>query len=474
MNNKESEKLEFKSSFSDWKAIIISLCAFANKKGGQVSVGLNDDGKFTNMKLGKNTIEDFVNKLRNHTDPILYPSINVKTFGLGEIVEIEIPESDLKPVFAFDKAYIRVGKSNVKLTASEVRKLIKAYTLPDYDEAVMDEERKDIELDIDMIDRLNKKYFMYEDLSTEGILERLEVLKKGKLSNAGYLCFVKRNRYIPSAVIKAARFKGNSMTRFIDMKDFDNNLIEAVDNILEFIRRHINMEVVIDGGSHRKETWEYPIEGLREAVINAVVHRDYSDPGNIQVRIFDDTLEVWSPGTLPKEINIQTLLKENRSIPRNRSIARIFFLIGFIENWGTGFPRIVEACRANGNPMPEFEEKAGAFVITFYKRRINEGISEGINEGLNEGLNEGINEGLNEGINEGINERINGGLNGGINGGINGLYDYITDHPGQRIIEMSMELNIPEKTLERWIRSLKEQGKIIFRGSKKTGGYFRI
>jgi ATP-dependent DNA helicase RecG len=86
------------------------------------------------------------------------------------------------------------------------------------------------------------------------------------------------------------------------------------------------------------------------------------------------------------------------------------------------------------------------FGFTFYKRRINEGINEGLNEGLN----------------------------GGINGGINRLYDYIEGHPGQRITEMSIELNIPGKTLERWIRSLKEQGKIIFKGSKKTGGYFRI
>jgi ATP-dependent DNA helicase RecG len=323
--------------------------------------------------VGKSTIEDFVNKLRNHTDPVLYPSVNVKTFGLGEIVSIQIPESDQKPVFAFDRAYIRVGKTNIKLNAAEVRKMIKAYTLPDYDEAVMNINHELIELDTDMILSLNKEYFKFKGLSSsDEILNRLDVIKEGKLTNAGYLCFAKKVHYIPAASIKAARFKGNSMSTFIDMKNFDSNLISAVDDILEFISRHINMKVIINGDAHRKEIWDYPIAALREAVINAVVHRDYSDPGNIQVRIFDDIIEVWSPGRLPKEIDISKLLIENRSIPRNRNLARIFFQVGLIENWGTGFHRMTEACHKNGNPLPLFEEKAGAFVITFKIRNPNE------------------------------------------------------------------------------------------------------
>lgn len=112
MEKIESEKLEFKSSFAEWKEAIISLCAFANKKGGKVIIGMNDNGVASGIQVGKNTIEDFANKIKNHTDPILYPSINVKTFGLGEIIEIEVSESDNKPVFAFDRAYVRVGKTN--------------------------------------------------------------------------------------------------------------------------------------------------------------------------------------------------------------------------------------------------------------------------------------------------------------------------------------------------------------------------
>lgn len=124
---KESEKLELKASFGEWKEIIVSLSAFANKNGGLVVVGVSDSGEPMHMQMGKSTIEDFVNKLKANTDPILYPSINIKTFGLGDIVEIHIPKSDNKPVFAFDKAWERVGKSNVKLSTSRLRELILRY-----------------------------------------------------------------------------------------------------------------------------------------------------------------------------------------------------------------------------------------------------------------------------------------------------------------------------------------------------------
>ena len=129
---RESETLEKKSSFAARKEIIISLSVFANKKGGKVVVGLDEQGNPTGLSIGRDTLEEIANKIKMHTDPILYPSINVKTFGPGEIVEIEIPESNNKPVFDFKKANVRVGKTNQKLSATEIRDLVKRYTLPDF------------------------------------------------------------------------------------------------------------------------------------------------------------------------------------------------------------------------------------------------------------------------------------------------------------------------------------------------------
>ena len=102
---KETEKLELKTSFSEWKEIIISLVAFANRNGGKIVVGVNDTGEFINMQVGKSTIEDFVNKVKQHTDPVLYPSINVKEFGLGEYVEIEIGHHNRIPLWLLGFLY---------------------------------------------------------------------------------------------------------------------------------------------------------------------------------------------------------------------------------------------------------------------------------------------------------------------------------------------------------------------------------
>ncbi|MFH1320720.1 MAG: ATP-binding protein [Bacteroidota bacterium] len=154
----------------------------------------------------------------------------------------------------------------------------------------------------------------------------------------------------------------------------------------------------------------------------------------MQIRIFDDSLEVWSPGTLPKEINVKTLLTENRSIPINKILAKIFYSIKLIENWGTGFQRIANACSENNNPPPEFNEKTGAFVITFYKKKQNEGVNEGVNL----------------------------------------LREKIRNDPGKRTNELSKLINVPQKTIERWIKKLKKEKKIEFRGNPKTGGYYTI
>ena len=108
------------------------------------------------------------------------------------------------------------------------------------------------------------------------------------------------------------------------MKDFNSSLVLAVDEVLDFIKRHISMEVIFLGKAERDDVWDYPLDSLKEAIINALVHRDYFDSGNIQIRIFDNRLEIWSPGLLPKEIDIKNLFKEHRSIPRNKEIVKIF------------------------------------------------------------------------------------------------------------------------------------------------------
>lgn len=191
----ESEKIELKATFNEWREVIVSLVAFANRRGGKVIVGIKDNGDLANSTLGKNTIEDFVNKIKNHTDPALYPSVTEKTFGPGQIVEIVVTESDTKPVFAFNQAYIRVGKTNQKLSNTELRELIKRYTLTDFD------------------NHLFPKKSPLSDFD-ETLLKNFPDFNRLKLTNADYLCFIKTNSYFPNAIVKLGRFKGKTMADF--------------------------------------------------------------------------------------------------------------------------------------------------------------------------------------------------------------------------------------------------------------------
>jgi ATP-dependent DNA helicase RecG len=220
------------------------------------------------------------------------------------------------------------------------------------------------------------------DMPLEEALEKLELRRDGQLTRAAILLFGREpQRFLRQSEVRVARFKGTEPLHFLDMKVIEGGLIAQRAAIVEFIQRHISMAAEVKG-LEREERWEYPLEALREAVTNALCHRDYRDPGNVQVRIFDDRLEVWNPGTLPPELSLEALRRTHRSVPRNRLIAHAFFLIKFIEQWGTGTLRMIEVCREAGLPEPEFAELSGAFVVTFRKSKLTREYLTGL--GLNE------------------------------------------------------------------------------------------
>lgn len=145
--------------------------------------------------------------------------------------------------------------------------------------------------------------------------------------------------------------------------------------------RHINKSAWIAPMKiERQEKWEYPPDAVREAIVNAVCHRDYESTANIQIRIFDDKIEIWGCGPLPEPLTPADLKREHKSIPRNPLIAKCFFLIKYIEQWGTGTNRMIDKCLDYGLPEPLFEEIAGDFVVTFKKSHINNGILKELNE----------------------------------------------------------------------------------------------
>jgi ATP-dependent DNA helicase RecG len=216
------------------------------------------------------------------------------------------------------------------------------------------------------------------DLDTETpvdtALESLELLKDGRPTNAAILFFGRNpQKFIDSAEIRCAKFRGDDVTQpYADMKVIRGSIVAQIDQTEIFIRDNIAKAAWMPKEKfEREESWEYPPDAFREAVINAVCHRDYQSSGNVQVSIFTNSLEILNPGLLPSTLTIESLKRRHSSRPRNRLIADLLFRIKYIERWGSGTTKMIRVCRDLGVPEPEFHEQDEDFMVTFRRSSVN-------------------------------------------------------------------------------------------------------
>lgn len=205
-------------------------------------------------------------------------------------------------------------------------------------------------------------------LSIKPLLKNLVLLSDKRLPCNGAVLLFARNpqQYFPEAQAKCARFVGTTSVKFLDEQTFEGNILSQMDKALAFVARNIRQEIRITGKPEREIYPEYPPEAVREAIINALCHRDYAAVGTIQVRIYDDRLEVWNPGTLPQDLTIENLYNEHPSRPRNPRLAQALYRARLIEHWGTGTLRMIKVCNERGINL-EFRSEAGVFKVCFQK-----------------------------------------------------------------------------------------------------------
>lgn len=185
-------------------------------------------------------------------------------------------------------------------------------------------------------------------------------------SIGGILLFgVDKENVMPDAKIKCARFRGKKSTEFLDVFETSAGLIQTVNKTVAFISRHTTQGIKIGTTTHEKVP-EYPDLAIREAVINAVVHADYSIKGmNVRVGVYDDRIEITNPGSLPFGISMEHIFSGISKL-RNRVVGRVFHELRLIEQWGTGISRIRETCHNANLPEPVFEELGTSFRVTLY------------------------------------------------------------------------------------------------------------
>jgi len=361
----ESETLEYKEKFDE--RTLESAAAFANTKGGIVLIGISDNGTVKGIQLGKESQKNWANQISQSTEPRVIPEIEVCELDGKSVVAIRIKEHPIKPVSLKGRCYKRAGNSNRILTLQEIAQIHLHSTGMSWDKlSARDAQINDINLEkikrYIKISRETGRRKIGDDEDPIQVLEKLDLLKDGIPTWAAILLFRKDpHRFVSQAAIHCGRFKEETIV--IDDRMIEGTIIEQIDEAMDFIRKNINVEFVMTGRPEREQVWDYPLEALREAVINAVCHRDYTISSNVEIRIYDDRLVVWSPGGLPLGITLEELYKPHSSELRNKGIAEIFYDMELIEQWGSGIDKMREGCRTAGLPEPVFEEYQGFRVI---------------------------------------------------------------------------------------------------------------
>jgi len=361
----ESETVEFKASFD--KEVLETSAAFANTKGGIILIGVSDRGEIKGIQIGKETLKDWANQISQSTEPRIIPEIELGEADRENLAVIWIKEFPIKPVSVKGRCFRRVGNSNRVMQAHEIAEMHFQSTGLSWDKLpVMDSSVDDIDIEkikkyIENTREAGRRKISGSERPLE-VLEKLELIKDGKATWAAILLFHKKpQRFLSQAVIHCGKFREETIV--IDDRMIEGTIIEQIEEAMDFIRKNINVRFVMTGKPTREEVWDYPLEALREAVINSVCHRDYTVPSNTEVRIYDDELIVWNTGRLPLGLTVEDLYKPHPSVLRNKGIGGIFYDMGLIEQWGSGIDKMRKACTKAGIPEPKFEEHQGFRVI---------------------------------------------------------------------------------------------------------------
>ncbi len=502
VNEHEMLRLELKEAFGT--ECIETACAFANAHGGYIVIGVDDKGRLAKSPLRSEALRDYENRIATATEPSVAVDAENVSFRSGQVVVLKVSENPLKPVAVKGRSFIRKGSVNHQMTPAEIAECHLKSTGASMDAVAVPGVTRD-DLDMDAVRKYMKKATderrrnFSENDDPWAILKKLEWVKsETEITRAAYLLFAKEPQIkFPQAIIHAGAFKDGG-AYILDSKDIDGNIQDQIDETLAFIKRNIRRSIVVTAKAEHDRYWEYPIEALRETITNAICHRDYGSPHDIQIKILEDSLVIHSPGQLPFDMSLPLLLMEDHpSRPRNRLIAQAFYDIHLIEHYGSGIRRIKDECDANGNAYPTWRDALGTFSTTYLSRNASSGTINGtINQG-DDTINKGINA-PRETINDTINSRndtinpqnapINEVLNApreAVNEVVNAPHEVVNEvvkqvlyaiesKPGIKKPEIETIVGKSHATIERAVDLLKKLSKIEYRGSAKTGGYYTV
>ncbi len=368
----EQQNIEWKASWRD--EYLKWICGFANAKGGVLIIGKDDSGKIIGIDDYKKLMDEIPNKIQNHLGIIC--DVNLHEIKGKHYIEIEVKSQDA-PISYQGKYHYRSGSTKQELKGAMLNEFLLKKVGKTWEEALEPNATLN-EISLDAVEEFkneairNKRYPLAQtENDLINLFTNLKLYKDKTIKRSALLIFGKDPRdYLINAFVKIGKF-GQSDTDLLFQEVIESNAFQLVDKTIEVLDKKYFKRAISYQGINRVETPEYPYEAIREALLNAVIHKNYFGPP-IQISIYDDKLMIWNPGLLPEELTLEDLKIKHSSYPRNPVIADVFFKAGLIETWGRGTLKIIEACQNAGLPEPKFEILTGGIVVTFLKDRFSE------------------------------------------------------------------------------------------------------
>ena len=467
--NDENQNIEYKRSWSD--EYLKWVCGFANAQGGRIFIGIDDDKSVYGLTDSHRQMEDIPNKIVAFLGIVV--DVNLHQRNGKEYLEIIVNPSNV-PISYKGIFYYRSGATKQELKGAALQQFVLKKMGRSWDEIVCEGAR------MEHIDDEAVAYFVRKgikagrlpenaaDDSTETILRNLDLIDdEGGLRNAAILLFGKRpSKFFACVEFKIGRFKSESDLRNQDM--ITGNLIQMADKVMEVLDNKYLIRPIHYEGLQRIEPLEIPENALREIIFNAIIHKEY--PGySTQMRVYDDRIWLWNSGGLPNGITFEQFMGAHSSCPRNRLIARAFYLAGFIESWGRGIGKIRDEFVANGLEAPVYKEEMGGMSVYITRRKGLFGENDTVNDGVKNTDNKSVNV-----KKDGVNDSLNDGVNDGVKWTKNELAILfeMSKNSDVTYIQLQTKLKISEPTVRRSIKRLRLNMMIVREGSDKTGYWY--
>jgi predicted HTH transcriptional regulator len=379
----EGRRLEFKETLPERSDLAKTIVAFANDAGGELYIGIrNDPREVTGLPEEElMAIEEQVsNIIFDRCYPAILPEITFLTEEDKHIIRVMVYRGSMPPYYLKEKGklkgtYIRVGSTNRLADEIIIAELERRKRNISFDsEIVMEKSVTELNIENFMKEYQNKTDEVL-DMQTLRKLELIKEVSGTEYPTNALVLFSDdelRNSMFHFAKVECARFKGTTSEEFIDQKSILPNIATQAEEAYNFVLRHINKGATVEG-VYTVSRWEYPVKAIREAIRNAVVHRDYSLTGkDVKVAVYDDMVEITSPGLLPPSIDYDAM-ESRQSDARNKIIAPVFKRMGIIDQWGNGLKLISDELKDYPNIELRWKEVGLSFQLQFVKLDYVEG-----------------------------------------------------------------------------------------------------